>query len=180
MRDPIAWGDKQEAFIACQYHGFPLTSSNRWLLMDSPSKNPQLHCSLSSLLPVRASTTLQHSQQLSRQWRNHCNQGKLIVISSGQANRTRPSRFAKCSPLFNTLGEKKRPPSSLPSSTWILLQSHLQQTDFLRFTKGSQLIILWLQWTQSCKDCQASLGWITFQWFTKGTNVVLTFTLQRW
>lgn len=142
-----------------------------------PIKNPQLHCSRSSLLPVRASTTLQHSQQLSRQWRNHYNQGKLSALGkpTGRVHRG----LLNARPRFDKLGEK-RPPSSLPSSTWILLQGHLQQTDFLRFTKGSQLIILWLQWTQSCKDCQASLGWITSQWFTKGTNVVLTFTLQRW
>lgn len=108
-----------------------------------------------------------YSQQVSRQWGNDYNQGKLVVIGSMQASRTSPSRFATCTPLFNTPEEKKRPPSSLPSFTWILLQSHLQQTGFLRFTKGSQLIILWLQWTQSGKDCQASLGWITFQWFIK-------------
>lgn len=54
-------------------------------------------------------------------------------------------------------------PSSRPSFTLIPFQSHLQQTYFLWFTKGSQFVLPWLRWTWSCaKPCHASLVWITY------------------
>lgn len=54
-------------------------------------------------------------------------------------------------------------PSSRPWFTLILFQSHLQQTYFLWFTKGSQLVLRWLRWTRSwARPCHSSLVWITY------------------